>query len=170
MKNFWNKISLTGCNWSSLNAPGSGTPVSHSPLGDSLFPILTYTKVADAGRRERHRDEDSRRGDDEERYRSPMFGDKLWLALHNRSVLTDTVRPVTSSLLSLPSPSPTRSWLYPAFPLSRCAPPPTEMQRNRTIFGQEVRALSTMYCDIAHGSCPYTKENEQKITTHILGV
>ena len=35
----WNKISFTGCQWSSLNAPGSGTPVSHSLLKSSLFPF-----------------------------------------------------------------------------------------------------------------------------------
>ena len=32
-----NKISLTGCKWSSLNAPRSETPVSHSFLESSLF-------------------------------------------------------------------------------------------------------------------------------------
>ena len=36
---FWNKISFTGGKWSNLNAPGSETPVSHSLLGESLFPI-----------------------------------------------------------------------------------------------------------------------------------
>ena len=34
----WNKIRLTGCKWSNLNAPMSETPVSHSLLSDSLFP------------------------------------------------------------------------------------------------------------------------------------
>ena len=38
---FWNKISLAGCKWSNFNATGSETPVSHSLLGDSLFPIFS---------------------------------------------------------------------------------------------------------------------------------
>ena len=29
---FWNKIILTGCKWSSLNAQSTETPVSHSRL------------------------------------------------------------------------------------------------------------------------------------------
>ena len=33
----WNKISLTGCKWSSLTTPRSETPVSHALLGSSLF-------------------------------------------------------------------------------------------------------------------------------------
>ena len=37
--NFWNKFRLTGCKWSNLNAPGTETPVSHSLLCESLFPI-----------------------------------------------------------------------------------------------------------------------------------
>ena len=40
IENFWDKISLTGCKWSSLNAPGTDTPVSHSFLGESLFLIF----------------------------------------------------------------------------------------------------------------------------------
>ena len=35
--NFWNKMGLTGCKWSSLNAPGTGTPESHPFLENSLF-------------------------------------------------------------------------------------------------------------------------------------
>ena len=41
VEHFWDKISLTGCKWSNLNAPRSETPVSHSLLGDSLFPIFS---------------------------------------------------------------------------------------------------------------------------------
>ena len=33
MEIFWDKISSTGCKWSSLNAPRSETPVSHSLFG-----------------------------------------------------------------------------------------------------------------------------------------
>ena len=33
----WNKISLKGCEWYSLNAAGSETPASHSLLESSLF-------------------------------------------------------------------------------------------------------------------------------------
>ena len=36
----WNKISLTGCKWSSLNAPGTETPVSHPVWVNSLFSFL----------------------------------------------------------------------------------------------------------------------------------
>ena len=32
VENLWNKISLIGCNWSSLNAPRAQTPVLHSLL------------------------------------------------------------------------------------------------------------------------------------------
>ena len=39
--NFWNKISLTGCKWSNLNAWGTGTIVSHSLLGDSHLPFFS---------------------------------------------------------------------------------------------------------------------------------
>ena len=34
---FWGKISSTGRKWSSLNDPGTETPVSHSLLEESLF-------------------------------------------------------------------------------------------------------------------------------------
>ena len=37
MENLWDKISLTSCKWSSLNAPSTETPVSHSLLSESLF-------------------------------------------------------------------------------------------------------------------------------------
>ena len=37
---FLNKICLTGCKWSHLNASRSETPVSHSLLCDSLFSIF----------------------------------------------------------------------------------------------------------------------------------
>ena len=43
MEIVWNKISSTGCKWFSWNAPGSGTPVPHSLLGDSLFPIFSLS-------------------------------------------------------------------------------------------------------------------------------
>ena len=38
-ENLGNKIGLTGCKWSSLNAPGTDTPESHPflELGDFLF-------------------------------------------------------------------------------------------------------------------------------------
>ena len=39
MEIFCDKISLTGCKWPNLNAPGSGTSVSHSLLKSSLFPF-----------------------------------------------------------------------------------------------------------------------------------
>ena len=38
---FWDKISSTGFKWSNLNAPSTETPVSHSLLSDSLFPIFS---------------------------------------------------------------------------------------------------------------------------------
>ena len=37
--NFWDKISLTDCKWSSLNAQGSETHWSHPLLKNSLFPF-----------------------------------------------------------------------------------------------------------------------------------
>ena len=37
VENYVDKISLTGSKWSSLNAPGSEPPVSHSLLSESLF-------------------------------------------------------------------------------------------------------------------------------------
>ena len=36
---FWDKISLTVCKWSSLNAQSTDTPVSHPLLNESLFPF-----------------------------------------------------------------------------------------------------------------------------------
>ena len=39
VEHFWSKISLTSYKRSSLNAPGSQTPVSHSHLVSSLFPF-----------------------------------------------------------------------------------------------------------------------------------
>ena len=38
---FWNKSSLKGCKWASLNAPCTETPVSPPFLGESLFLIFT---------------------------------------------------------------------------------------------------------------------------------
>ena len=42
MENFQNKRGLMGCKWSSLNAPGTETPLSHSvlELGEFPFPII----------------------------------------------------------------------------------------------------------------------------------
>ena len=40
VEKFWDKIFLKGCKWSSLNAPGAETAVSHPMLGDSLFIIF----------------------------------------------------------------------------------------------------------------------------------
>ena len=40
LKIFQNKIGLKGCNWSSLNAPGTEAPVSYLFLGKSLFLIF----------------------------------------------------------------------------------------------------------------------------------
>ena len=37
MANFCDKNILTGCKWSSLNAPSTENPVSHSLLSESLF-------------------------------------------------------------------------------------------------------------------------------------
>ena len=45
---FWTKISLTGCKWSSLNAQGTETPVSHPFWGDSLFLIFPVTAATAA--------------------------------------------------------------------------------------------------------------------------
>ena len=40
LEKLWNKISSTGCKWSSLNAPSTETPVSHPFWGDSPFLIF----------------------------------------------------------------------------------------------------------------------------------
>ena len=39
VEKLWNKIRSAGCKWSNLNAIRTETPVSHSLLGDSLFPF-----------------------------------------------------------------------------------------------------------------------------------
>ena len=41
VEQFWNKISSTGCKWSTLNAPITETPVSHSLMSEFLFPIIS---------------------------------------------------------------------------------------------------------------------------------
>ena len=40
LENFQNKIGLKGCKWSSLNAPGTQTPLSHPYLKVEEFPFL----------------------------------------------------------------------------------------------------------------------------------
>ena len=42
LENFQNKNGLMGCKWPSLNAPGTGNPLSHSVLGleELPFPII----------------------------------------------------------------------------------------------------------------------------------
>ena len=47
---FWNKISLTGCKWSSWNALESGSPVSH-PFLSSFTPKFSSSALAAAIRR-----------------------------------------------------------------------------------------------------------------------
>ena len=42
---FLYKTSLTGWKWSNLNAPSTETPVSHSLLSDSLFPIFCHSPL-----------------------------------------------------------------------------------------------------------------------------
>ena len=43
LEKLWNKSGLTGCTWSSLNAPGTETPLSHSilKLHEFPFPIIS---------------------------------------------------------------------------------------------------------------------------------
>ena len=48
VETFWNKISLTGCKWSNLNAPMSETPVSHSLLVDSVDSLSPFSASARA--------------------------------------------------------------------------------------------------------------------------
>ena len=38
LEKFFNKMGLMGCKWSSLNAPGTETPLSHSVLELGEFP------------------------------------------------------------------------------------------------------------------------------------
>ena len=42
LKNFQNKRGLMGCKGSSLNAPGTGNPLSHSVFGFDDFPFSHY--------------------------------------------------------------------------------------------------------------------------------
>ena len=39
VETFWDKISLTGCKWSNLDAPGSGTPLVSFIFQEFPFPI-----------------------------------------------------------------------------------------------------------------------------------
>ena len=39
LENFQNKIGLKGCEWPSLNAPGTENPLSHPFLGLEEFPF-----------------------------------------------------------------------------------------------------------------------------------
>ena len=41
VEHFFDKISSTGCKWSSLNAPSTATPVSHPLLEESKFPFFS---------------------------------------------------------------------------------------------------------------------------------
>ena len=43
--NFGNKSGLTGCKWSSLNAPGTQTPLSHPILKLGEFPFLSISPL-----------------------------------------------------------------------------------------------------------------------------
>ena len=42
VESFWNKISLSGCKWSSLNAPGTESPVSHSGWENFIFSFSAF--------------------------------------------------------------------------------------------------------------------------------
>ena len=54
LENLWDKFSLTGCKWSSLNPPSTETPMTHPFWGESLFlhfPLSwdsSYKKVHDS--------------------------------------------------------------------------------------------------------------------------
>ena len=45
MENFKNKMGLKGCKWSSLNAPGTQTPLSHSLLELANLPFLSISPL-----------------------------------------------------------------------------------------------------------------------------
>ena len=42
LENFWNKMGLKGCKWSSLNAPGTETPLSHPIFKVGWIPFSHY--------------------------------------------------------------------------------------------------------------------------------
>ena len=54
---FWNKISLTGFKWSSLNAPSTETPVYHPFFGQS--PFLIYIICGNKKWEPQYRDEEA---------------------------------------------------------------------------------------------------------------
>ena len=45
LKNLENRIVLTGCKWSSLNTPGTQSPVSHSGWEISIFPFSAFLSL-----------------------------------------------------------------------------------------------------------------------------
>ena len=45
IENFQNKMGLKGCKWSSLNAPGTENPLSHSFLELGKPPFLTISPL-----------------------------------------------------------------------------------------------------------------------------
>ena len=45
IENCQNKMGLKGCKWSSLNAPGTENPLSHSLLELGDFPFLSITLI-----------------------------------------------------------------------------------------------------------------------------
>ena len=49
VEKIWDKMNLTGCNWSGLNAPGAETPVFHPLLVGSLFPFPLSGAIRNGG-------------------------------------------------------------------------------------------------------------------------
>ena len=45
LKNFWDKSSLTGCKWSSLNAPGTESPLSYLGWENSIFSFSAFLSL-----------------------------------------------------------------------------------------------------------------------------
>ena len=59
---FQNKMSLKGCKWSSLNAPGTQIPLSHSFLELGEFPFLSISPLWDQCKGETYRNFPERSG------------------------------------------------------------------------------------------------------------
>ena len=88
MEKIWDKMNLTGCNWSGLNAPCAEIPVSHPILNDSLFPFPLSGAIKNGG----------------QQYPDQMLGkfwEKISLTGSKCSSLNapDTLNPVSYSLL-----------------------------------------------------------------------
>ena len=100
LKNFWNKMGSMGCKWSSLNAPGTRHPLSHSilKLDESPFPIIGPLGVIRIG--------------------LPVWKWKSWKIFRTKGVQRDANGPVwMPQALNTPCLIQFWSWMNLPFPL-----------------------------------------------------